>query len=110
VQLKEKQQWVAGDRQWGVIHRGRTYLFTGPEQQRRFMADPDGYAPVMSGLDIVLAVEKRQSIPGCREHGVFLDGKVFLFASEETLEKFSLNPNRYILGIRQGYRPVTTQR
>ena len=49
VSLSEKQQWVSGDSRWGVIHRGRTYLFAGPEEQRRFFADPDRYAPVAVG-------------------------------------------------------------
>ncbi len=44
VTLAEKHQWARGNRRFGVIHRGRTYLFAGPDEQRRFMADPDRYA------------------------------------------------------------------
>ena len=38
VQLTEKGVWSQGNRRWGAIHRGRTYLFAGPEEQRRFLA------------------------------------------------------------------------
>jgi protein disulfide-isomerase len=95
VTLCEKQQWVLGDRRWGAIHRGRTYLFSGQEEQRRFLADPDRYAPVISGNDPVLAIDQGQTAPGMREHGVYFGNRVYLFSSEASLEKFSKNPNVY---------------
>ena len=93
--LSERQQWALGDRRWGAIHRGRTYLFTGPEEQRRFFTDPDRYAPAISGNDVVLAAEQGQPVPGMREHGVFFGNRVYLFSSEATLDKFARNPNLY---------------
>ena len=95
VTLTEKVQWAPGDRRWGAIHRGRTYLFAGPEQQRRFFTDPDRYAPAVSGNDVVLATEQGQPVPGMREHGVFFGNRVFLFSSEATLERFARNPAQY---------------
>ena len=95
VVLSERQQWALGDRRWGAIHRGRTYLFTGPEEQRRFFTDPDRYAPAFSGNDVVLATEQGQPVPGSREHGVFFGNRVYLFSSEATLDKFARNPILY---------------
>lgn len=95
VTLCEKQSWVQGDVRWGAIHRGRTYLFTGPEEQKRFFADPDCYAPVGSGNDVVLAAEQGRAIPGMREHGVFFGSRIYLFASEESLLKFAEKPEVY---------------
>ena len=95
VTLSEKQQWVPGDRRWGAIHRGRTYLFVGPEEQKRFFTDPDRYAPAVAGNDIIVALEQGQSVPGQRQHGVFFGNRVYLFSSEATLEKFSKNPHQY---------------
>ena len=94
VSLVEKQQWVAGDRRWGVNHRGRLYFFAGPEEQRRFFADPDRYAPVVSGNDIILAGEG-QVVPGRREYGVYYRNRVYLFSSEATRAKFEANPGPY---------------
>jgi protein disulfide-isomerase len=95
VTLVEKQQWVRGDKRWGALHQGRTYLFTGPEEQRRFLANFDRYAPVISGNDIVLAAEEQKAVPGFREHGVFYANHIFLFSSEATLQKFSSNPDYF---------------
>jgi YHS domain-containing protein len=96
VSLSERQQWVPGDRRWGVIHRERTYLFAGPEEKQRFFADPDRYAPAAAGNDVVLAAEQGQAVPGMRQHGVYFSNHVYLFASEATLDKFAKNPNVYI--------------
>ena len=79
----------------GAIHRGRTYLFAGPEEQRRFFTDPDRYAPVVSGNDVVLATEQGQAVPGTREHGVFYENRVYLFSSEASLDRFARNPGAY---------------
>jgi len=88
-------QWTQGDPRWGAYHRGRTYLFAGPRQQQRFMSDPDRYAPVNSGNDVVLAIEQGRAVAGQRKHGVSFGGRVFLFADETSLEKFSETPDRY---------------
>ncbi len=95
VQLTEKERWEKGNARWGLIHRGRTYLFAGPEQQSRFFADPDRYAPVLSGNDAVLAVEKGQKVLGRREFGAWYEGHVYLFSSEDSLRRFDADPSRY---------------
>jgi hypothetical protein len=95
VSLAEKQRWIRGDPRWGAEHRGRIYLFVGPEEQRRFFADADRYAPVASGNDLVLATEQGQAVPGMRAHGVFFNNRVYLFSNEVSLEKFARNPGAY---------------
>lgn len=109
VTLVEKQQWVRGDKRWGAFHQGRTYLFTGPDEQRRFLANFDRYAPVISGNDVVLATEERKTVAGFREHGVFYADRIFLFSSEATLQKFSANPqffaNQALGNLRQAASP-----
>ena len=96
---------MAGDRRWGAIHRGRTYLFSGPEEQRRFFSDPDRYSPAVSGNDIILATEQGQAVPGMREHGVFFGNRIYLFSSEATLERFAKNPNQYANQAMAAARP-----
>jgi hypothetical protein len=108
VELVENKVWRLGDARWGANHRGRTYLFAGPEQQQRFMKDSDRYSPVASGVDVVLAVNKGVTMPGRREYGVFFRDRVFLFAGEDSLELFSAEPGRYydqVIQFEQASRP-----
>jgi len=95
VQLVDYARWQPGKKAWGIIHRGRTYLFAGPDEQRRFQANPDRYAPVSSGDDVVLQLEQGRSVSGYREHGLQFDGHVYLFVGEATLDKFRSNPHYY---------------
>lgn len=96
VTLAEKGQWTEGRAQWGARHRGRTYLFAGEDQQRAFLADPDRYAPALSGDDPVLACDNGTSAPGQRRYGVTYQSRMYLFASPETRSQFAANPNRYV--------------
>ena len=96
VTLIEGNTWSRGDRRWGAIHRGRTYLFSKPEHQQRFLANPDAYAPVLSGYDPVHYVDSGSIIEGKRRHGLYYGSKYFLFSDEATLQKFQSNPNRYM--------------
>ena len=82
-----------GDPRWGAIHRNRTYLFAGQEEQRRFLENDnaDRYAPVNSGDDVVL-VEQGRAVPGMRQHGVDYGGHIYLFADEMSLAKLTRIP------------------
>ncbi len=95
VSLAEKERWVRGNPRFGVIHEGRTYLFAGPDEARRFYNDPDRYAPVASGNDVVLLAERGQQVPGRREHGAWYEGRVYLFADEDSYARFAADPGRY---------------
>lgn len=87
--------WVIGDRRWGVVHRDRLYLFTAATQRDLFLQDPDRYSPAISGYDPVQLSEHRQLIDGRREYGVTYRGRIYLFASEATLNRFYQSPGKY---------------
>ena len=65
------------------------------------MSNPDYYSPVLSGHDPVLAIDRQQMLPGLRQHGVFYNRRVYLFAGEDTLAQFYNNASRYADGARQ---------
>src|SRR5205807_7773950 len=73
VSMRNSWKWVAGDPRWGVVHRGRTYWFAGPDEQKQFWTDPDRYTPALSGMDAVLSVDHQQQVPGKREHSLDYD-------------------------------------
>ncbi len=112
VTIAERGAWVEGRAQWGVRHRGRTYLFAGPEQQQAFMANPDRYAPALSGDDPVLAFESGRSEPGRRALGVSYQSRMYLFALPETRDAFAADPGRYTtrVQIAEGLAPADSAR
>jgi YHS domain-containing protein len=107
VTLAEKGQWVEGRAQWGARHRGRTYLFAGEPQQRAFLADPDRYAPALSGDDAVVAFDSGKSVPGQRRYGVTYQSRMYLFSSPETRTTFSANPERYVARVTIAENPAS---
>ncbi|MBP61339.1 MAG: hypothetical protein CMJ62_07410 [Planctomycetaceae bacterium] len=104
VTLGERSRWQLGDPRWGAIHRGKTYLFAGLAEQQRFMANPDFYAPMLSGHDSVVYIEQGRLVPGTREHGVFYRQQVYLFSSEESLQRFWQGPERFHAAAFQAMR------
>jgi thiol-disulfide isomerase/thioredoxin/YHS domain-containing protein len=97
--------WTHGNPQWGAVHRGVTYLFTGPDEQKQFLQQPDRYAPALSGNDAVMAFDRGQLLRGRRENGVFFENRIYLFASTETLQRFQQDPRRYADEVRQAENP-----
>lgn len=99
VTMAEKTSWVRGDVRYGAIHRGRTYLFADATEQKRFLADPDQYAPVISGNDPVAVVDGDGTVAGDRMFGLRHEGRLYFFANEANLSKFDADPDRYIRGL-----------
>jgi YHS domain-containing protein/thiol-disulfide isomerase/thioredoxin len=101
VALVEQGRWVLGDRRWGVVHRGRTYLFAAPEEQQKFLASPDRYSPALSGRDVVAALDFGQEVEGKRQFGFTFENRVYMFSSAASQRQFSQNPARYIAPVMQ---------
>lgn len=101
VTMKEENRWQRGDTQWGAYHRGRTYLFASEQHRDKFVANGDAYAPALSGIDPVLALDQNVAIPGEQQFAVEYDGQFYLFSSEDTLKQFWDNATRYASGARQ---------
>jgi protein disulfide-isomerase len=95
VTLIENRKWKKADPKFGAIHRGRTYLFASAENQQKFLADPDRYAPILAGYDPVRFAESGKLVAGARTHGVIYRNQIFLFADEATLGAFAKTPDRF---------------
>jgi len=104
VTLCLNKRWAIGDVRYGAVHRGRTYLFAGPQEQQEFLTNPDRYSPVLKGNDPVLALDEHRLVPGERRYGLFCAGRIYLFSSEKTLQTFARNPQRYLAEAVQAQR------
>jgi protein disulfide-isomerase len=101
VTMKKENRWQRGDARWGCYHRGRTYLFASAANRDEFLANGDAYAPALSGIDPVLAIDSNVVEPGQREFGIDFQGRFYLFSSEDNLRKFWAEADRYAAGVRQ---------
>lgn len=104
VTMYHEGRWAAGDRRWGVIHEGRLYLFASEQAKEAFWRDPNRYAPVFGGDDVVLFVESGQRVPGQVRIGAMQgekDPRIYLFANELSYRKFDANTAFYIERLRQ---------
>jgi protein disulfide-isomerase len=106
VTMVDQGKWQRGDERFGIIHRGRLYLFASEAEKQRFWADPDRFAPMLSGNDPVEFVEHGRLVPGHRRHGVFYRNQIYLFVSEASLQAFWNNPQRYSDVSQQAMRRV----
>lgn len=111
VSVTEQNAWKPGDLRFGAIHRGRTYLCANAEERQKFLANGDRYAPVLSGYDVVIAVDEGRMVPGVRDVGVWYPdkGPIYLFSSEANLDKFSANPERYARAAQEIIRQAALQ-
>ncbi len=95
VTLVDQSKWFKADPRWGIVHRGRTYLFSSAEAKERFWANPDRYSPALSGLDTVMLADQGDHMEGSRNHGLVYRERVYLFSSEQSLQQFVRSPQRY---------------
>ncbi|NOZ40705.1 MAG: DUF255 domain-containing protein [Planctomycetes bacterium] len=101
VSLQQAQKWVRGNKTYGAIHRGRTYLFVGEAERQKFLAAPDAYSPVFSGNDPVMMLDENVQVAGSRKFGCSYQGAFYLFSSKETMDRFAKQPVQYSAGVRQ---------
>ena len=101
---------LSGDKRWGARHRGSVYLFQSAAAQQQFLADPDRYSPILAGYDPVAFVDQQQYVTGSRRHGIRFQDTIVLFSSEEALQKFSSNPDRYLANVQQAMQSARMYR
>ncbi|MBA2114932.1 thioredoxin family protein [Bremerella alba] len=101
VTLVEQMKWQKGDPRWGAQHQGQVYLFSSQNEQQKFLANPNQFSPVMSGIDPVAYLGKGQVVPGDRRFGLTYRGTLYLFSSEESLQAFWNDPQRYSSMVQQ---------
>ncbi len=104
VTLVDQERWKKGDTRWQVQHDEQTFLFAGPAERETFLASPKRYAPSFAGRDIVLAKERSEDVAGKRQHGLRYRDQLLLFSSEDTLQRFWDDPQRYM-----DDRPIPTK-
>lgn len=105
VMLTGRKQWVAGVPDLAERHRGVLYYFSDKQRRVEFRADPDHYAPRNLGCDPVVLSREQRAITGRIRYGVFFDGSLYLFRTEQNRQEFRLRPLKYTR-IQHAVRPA----
>jgi YHS domain-containing protein len=95
VTLCTEERWVAGNPAYCTMYQGHIFRFASIETLTTFTRNPANYIPVAMGEDIVLMVDRNKRVNGNRKFGAWFQGRVFLFASQETLNVFAERPDYY---------------
>ncbi len=101
VQLQEKDRWVAGSADYQTSYQGQVFHFSSAAARKLFEADPEKYAPVRGGNDVVLAADENRMVPGNVNHSAVWHGRLYLFSNSATLAAFQHDPARYAKHVRQ---------
>jgi len=110
VTLLDQWKWQKGDPRWGAVHQGQVYLFSTQQEQQKFLANPHRYGPAMSGIDPVAYLGQGKVVRGEREFGLTFNGTLYLFSSEENLQQFRNEADRYSSMVRQAMAAQNMQR
>ena len=74
---------------------GETYLLSSAEAKQSFDRNPQRYAPVFRGFDVVLFGNDGQTVKGSLDQAAWFGGRLYLFTSAESLQAFHRDPYRF---------------
>jgi YHS domain-containing protein/thiol-disulfide isomerase/thioredoxin len=97
VSLVSDRRLVAGLGEHTIAHDGRIYRFANAERCEQFRKDPDRFIPVNRGDCPVTQVDRGAPQPGSPRWGLLYQGRLFVFANEESRRQFLSDPDRYAL-------------
>ncbi len=95
VCLIKAKKWVRGKPDHQVTYDGKTYYFPSENEKRMFEANAAKYVPALGGDCTVCYANAGKRIPGNIRHGVFHNGRLFLFPSDREKKEFRAHPQRY---------------
>ena len=95
VTLCAEERWIPGNPAYCVMYQGHLFRFASLETLTTFAQNPAYYMPIAMGEDIVLMADRNKRVNGSRDFGACYQGRVFLFANQETFNAFAARPGYY---------------
>ena len=97
VALRDRRELLDARPEFLSIYQGRTYELASAEAKARFEADPEKYAPVSQGNDVVLVSRGESEVEGNLSFAVWFKDRLYLFRSANTLREFNAEPIKFAL-------------
>ncbi|MFG0333799.1 MAG: hypothetical protein ACF8TS_10590 [Maioricimonas sp. JB049] len=93
VMLRDQRELVDARESFHASYKGREYLLSSAEAVAAFQAMPAAYAPALGGNDVIHYAHTGEYLAGSLDHAVWYKGRLYMFASAETLDAFAAAPS-----------------
>jgi len=97
VSLVDGKVWEKGEAKFAWSVGGVTYRLKDAAALARFRAEPNKYAPQLSGYDPHLLSTTARAVPGRAAFAAFYEGKLYLHATEASRKAFIADPAGHAL-------------
>ncbi len=101
VGLRDNRVLLDSQPQLFAIHGDRTYYFSTPHARLRFMENPERYAPMANGMDVVLLVHSNERRSGRLDFCRWYQDHLYLFSTAASMEAFDADPEVYASRLRR---------
>jgi tetratricopeptide (TPR) repeat protein len=95
VALCDERKLVDAQEQFTAEHQGQVYHFASSDAVEKFRADPEKYAPVAGGLDVVAVRQGSEVVAGSLDYAVWYRDKLYLFSSPQRKADFCASPRLF---------------
>ncbi len=95
VTLKNERKLVTAKPEYVSEYNSRVYTFASAEAKLEFDLAPDHYVPVQNGRDVVQLAGGTTAAEGSLDHAAWFKGRLYLFASEDSMDTFVSAPAKY---------------
>lgn len=95
VSLTVGKVWKEGSPEFVWRHAGAIYFMADADELEKFKAEPEKYAPKLSGFDPLILSTEGVAVPGQIAYGSFYEGRLHLHATDESRRAFIQSPEKY---------------
>jgi YHS domain-containing protein len=95
VVLRDRRDLIDSRSQFSSTFKSKMYYFSSAEAKAEFDRQPELYAPVEGGADIVLLMRDDLAVSGSLDYAAWFQNRLYLFSSRENLETFVHSPRTY---------------
>ncbi len=95
VTIRDERRLAPALDQFSCEHQAQTYRFSSAEALEKFQANPETYAPIAGGLDVVAVRQGVAVANGSLDFAVWYRHRLHLFSTTENLAAFRAAPRTF---------------
>jgi YHS domain-containing protein len=96
VALRDQRELINSKSKFKAVFESRIYYFSASDARDKFENNPEHYAPVHGGKDIVMLRDDEKKTQGSLDHAVWFKDRLYLFSDAGSLKTFIKTPKNYL--------------